>query len=174
MTGHMFQLALLRELCTRETRNPRIVLILQSSQTVEINPHYNSLIWDPCGICIIKGVALDQPNVVCTSSHFNTCLSCAIFRLLAAIISSNWLEWLDAGLAAPSLYRKKHKKTVERPIKHKQQAQSNKALRFFNRISNALAIILLKEKAVRASDLNFLRIRFRLLEQWLVSMATIR
>ena len=33
----------------------------------------------------------------------DTSLSKAIRRLLAAIISSNWLEWLDAGLAAPSL-----------------------------------------------------------------------
>ena len=33
----------------------------------------------------------------------DTCLSRAILRLLAAIISSNWLEWLDAGLTAPSL-----------------------------------------------------------------------
>ena len=33
----------------------------------------------------------------------DTSLSKAIRRLLATIISSNWLEWLDAGLAAPSL-----------------------------------------------------------------------
>ena len=33
----------------------------------------------------------------------DTSLSKAIRRLLAEIISSNWLEWLDAGLAAPSL-----------------------------------------------------------------------